>query len=84
MRDTPLVEVLVLGGLSQRQAACLERWLADKMPAGITPERLRSVVDRVFVVESARLATELVACKRRIAELEYDVSVSSPVQFWNH
>lgn len=58
-RDTPLVEQLVAGGLTQRQAACFERWVADKMPAGITPERLAGAIVKAWEKSAGTLNAQL-------------------------
>ena len=39
VNETDFVRFMVAGGLSVRQAQCLERWIDDKRPAGISPER---------------------------------------------
>lgn len=70
MTDTPMVEMLVHGGLTQRQAACVERWMNDKMPGGVTAERLLRTIQQHMAIEWARTTVQLRACKARIRELE--------------
>jgi hypothetical protein len=70
MRDTAFVEFLISGGLTHRQAVCVERWLEDKRPAGVGPVHLLNVVQRARDAELCRMDQEQAILRDTIAEME--------------